>query len=81
MFLKTIKSKAKHWARYKGVAVENSERRVGTGNQVYFQGGDILSTTFIFILHVREHAYLSIASIYKGVKMELGHQNIYRRSR
>ena len=48
-----------------------SERGIGTGNQVYFQGGDILSTTFVFILHARERAYLSIASIYKGVKTEL----------
>ena len=50
-----------------------------TINQVNFQGGDILSTTFIFILHAWERAYLSIASIYKGVKMELEHQNIYRK--
>ena len=42
-----------------------------TINQVNFQGGDILSTTFIFILHAWERAYLSIASIYKVVKMEL----------
>ena len=80
-YLKTLKSKAKRWARQEGVVVKGSERGIGTGNQVYFQGGDILSTTFIFILHVREHAYLSIASIYKGVKTELEHQNIYRRSR
>ena len=35
---------------------------------------------YIFILHAWECAYLSIASIYKGVKMELEHQNIYRKT-
>ena len=47
---------------------QGSEKK--TGSQVYFKGEDILSSPFTFILLARERAYLYVASIHIGVRVD-----------